>query len=147
MLETSGHRFGYTVPEQRRWARHHQECAGKYQSPIAIYSSKVCEQSKRVCVVCVNFRFAFFFTYVSPHVVVQIWTGGFAFASRIYTIYRIFTTKSIYAKFKLSVQQIQMLKGILYSSHTWFMWRVFWINVNFKFITTMSKMHTFEWNA
>lgn len=36
-----GHRFGYNRPEQRRWARHHPQCAGKFQSPIAIYSSKV----------------------------------------------------------------------------------------------------------
>lgn len=33
-------RFGYSRAEQRRWAKHHQQCAGKYQSPIAIFSSK-----------------------------------------------------------------------------------------------------------
>lgn len=30
------HRFGYTRPEQRRWSRAHEQCAGKHQSPIAI---------------------------------------------------------------------------------------------------------------
>ncbi|XP_058825192.1 carbonic anhydrase 7 [Topomyia yanbarensis] len=34
------HRFGYTRPEQRRWARAHQSCAGKHQSPIAVASSR-----------------------------------------------------------------------------------------------------------
>ncbi|KAH8311351.1 hypothetical protein KR044_005742 [Drosophila immigrans] len=35
----SGHVFGYSEPNQRRWARHHGHCAGKTQSPIAITSS------------------------------------------------------------------------------------------------------------
>lgn len=34
------HRFGYSEPNQRRWARHHGHCAGKTQSPIAVHSSK-----------------------------------------------------------------------------------------------------------
>ncbi|XP_055641079.1 carbonic anhydrase 7 [Toxorhynchites rutilus septentrionalis] len=34
------HRFGYTKPEQRRWSKAHESCAGKHQSPIAITSSK-----------------------------------------------------------------------------------------------------------
>lgn len=37
----SGHVFGYSEPNQRRWARHHGHCAGKTQSPIAITSSHV----------------------------------------------------------------------------------------------------------
>ncbi|XP_037825566.1 carbonic anhydrase 2 [Lucilia sericata] len=37
---TCGHRFGYSEPNQRRWARHHGHCAGKTQSPIAVHSSK-----------------------------------------------------------------------------------------------------------
>lgn len=38
---TAGSRFGYSEPNQRRWARHHGHCAGKTQSPIAIHSAKV----------------------------------------------------------------------------------------------------------
>lgn len=38
--ETLGSRFGYSEPNQRRWARHHGHCAGKTQSPIAVHSSK-----------------------------------------------------------------------------------------------------------
>ncbi|XP_054726333.1 carbonic anhydrase 2 [Anastrepha obliqua] len=37
---TAGSRFGYSEPNQRRWARHHGHCAGKTQSPIALHSSK-----------------------------------------------------------------------------------------------------------
>lgn len=40
ILECDTHRFGYTRPEQRMWARKHQACAGKFQSPIAISSNK-----------------------------------------------------------------------------------------------------------
>lgn len=36
----SGHRFGYSKPDQRRWSKAHQSCAGKHQSPIAISSSR-----------------------------------------------------------------------------------------------------------
>lgn len=36
----SGHRFGYTKPEQRRWSKAHESCAGKHQSPIAIISGR-----------------------------------------------------------------------------------------------------------
>ncbi|XP_030369685.1 carbonic anhydrase 2 [Scaptodrosophila lebanonensis] len=36
----SGHGFGYSEPNQRRWSRHHGHCAGKTQSPIAISSSR-----------------------------------------------------------------------------------------------------------
>ncbi|XP_058446942.1 carbonic anhydrase 7-like [Malaya genurostris] len=39
-LSAGHHRFGYTRPEQRRWARAHQSCAGKHQSPIAVSSSR-----------------------------------------------------------------------------------------------------------
>ncbi|KAM7363931.1 carbonic anhydrase 9 isoform 2-T2 [Cochliomyia hominivorax] len=38
--ETYAHRFGYSEPNQRRWARHHGHCAGKTQSPISVHSSK-----------------------------------------------------------------------------------------------------------
>ncbi|KAL1378725.1 hypothetical protein pipiens_003924 [Culex pipiens pipiens] len=34
------HRFGYTKPEQRRWSKSHESCAGKHQSPIAISSGR-----------------------------------------------------------------------------------------------------------
>ncbi|EDV30413.1 uncharacterized protein Dana_GF22952 [Drosophila ananassae] len=36
----SGHVFGYSEPNQRRWARHHGHCAGKTQSPIAIATTR-----------------------------------------------------------------------------------------------------------
>ncbi|SPP80564.1 blast:Carbonic anhydrase 2 [Drosophila guanche] len=36
----SSHVFGYSEPNQRRWARHHGHCAGKTQSPIAITTSR-----------------------------------------------------------------------------------------------------------
>lgn len=36
----SGHRFGYSKPEQRRWSKSHESCAGKHQSPIAVTSSR-----------------------------------------------------------------------------------------------------------
>lgn len=39
-VTSAGHRFGYTRPEQRRWSRRHLQCAGKYQSPIAVYSHR-----------------------------------------------------------------------------------------------------------
>ncbi|XP_053680127.1 carbonic anhydrase 2 [Anopheles nili] len=35
-----GHRFGYSKPDQRRWSKAHQSCAGKHQSPIAISSHR-----------------------------------------------------------------------------------------------------------
>uniref|UniRef100_A0A1I8Q6R1 Alpha-carbonic anhydrase domain-containing protein n=1 Tax=Stomoxys calcitrans TaxID=35570 RepID=A0A1I8Q6R1_STOCA len=35
-----GNRFGYSEPNQRRWARRHGHCAGKTQSPIALHISK-----------------------------------------------------------------------------------------------------------
>ncbi|XP_055544276.1 carbonic anhydrase 7 [Wyeomyia smithii] len=38
--EAAHHRFGYTKPEQRRWARAHQSCAGRHQSPIAISNNR-----------------------------------------------------------------------------------------------------------
>ncbi|XP_055699470.1 carbonic anhydrase 2 [Phlebotomus papatasi] len=40
VFEGDCHRFGYTQAEQRRWAKKHGYCAGKYQSPIAINSRK-----------------------------------------------------------------------------------------------------------
>lgn len=34
--------FGYSKAEQKRWQKKHEFCGGKYQSPIAIYTNKVC---------------------------------------------------------------------------------------------------------
>ncbi|XP_055385120.1 carbonic anhydrase 2-like [Condylostylus longicornis] len=34
------HRFGYNRPDQRRWSKKHNHCAGKMQSPIALSTSR-----------------------------------------------------------------------------------------------------------